>query len=225
MPFYVETRTVIVGNDLKDPVVPRGITVVDGIEFFAAKKTDQSLLRLFAAGSGTSSRRPLKHSNVFAKVVKIRDEAVKAVVAEPTADIDLGIDAHDDNIRRKRKKLAIAPDIVDIELPAVGEHPSVNCKALTCPGLHLELTSAVVNWLSAAMTAENMLGDEGEPDVAEDGNVELPQFVSFATSRQAYRVRYKGTSKWFSVHQHDDPLADAISFLDSLKAASSAHNS
>ena len=82
MALSVERRTVVVGGDLKEPLVLKDIKVTNGCEFFRARKGDPALSRLLT-GSSWRNERPMKHSGVFARVTELRNQAVDKLLYPP----------------------------------------------------------------------------------------------------------------------------------------------
>ena len=197
-------------------MVVRDVVTVDGTTFFHARKTDSALIRAFT-GSTWGKKRPLKDSNVFENIARLRDSAIECLAA-PAALVHLDLDGDD----QPRKKTKVYAEFVMIDLPPVGCVSGVRAKVLTRRSLFLECSSEVVNWLAASF-AENQILDGDDEDASggcnDDGDADpadVPKYISFDKGRKAYKVRYRNTVKWFSKHKSDDPLGDAKSFLNNL---------
>jgi hypothetical protein len=199
---------------MKEPLIPRDVVTVSGTEFFGVRKTDSAMVRAFT-GTSWGKTRPLKDSPVIATIARLRDDAIANIVSPP-ATVDLNLD--EDTQPRKRPKAAQNIEVVTVSLPPVGNIGEVRAKVLNRKQLFVECSSEVVNWLAAAFAesfADERDGcddDDGEPD-----NDQLPKYVYFDKGRNAHRVRYNGTVKWFSQHTCEDSLGAAVSFLATLQ--------
>ena len=96
--FQIETRMVVAGGGIREPIVLRDTKKVGDVNYFRAQRSDE-LSRLL---SGTSRRkvRPLRNTNVFDVVKKLRHRIVEDIV-HPPAQVDLGLD--DDQPEQPRK--------------------------------------------------------------------------------------------------------------------------
>jgi len=215
MTFVIEVRSVICGGTLQEPCVLRNTKRVDNVEYFAAKKSDDIMCRLLTGVSRRNGRQ-LKNTTVFDLIASLRNAAIVNHL-HPPAKEDLGVDVgvQQPPLKRTKRNVRELPDYVAITLPPVGDVAGVSVRVLTCGPLFLELNVTVLNWLVAAVPIMQKADCEGD-DVAKE---ELPKFVSFDASRQAYKVRCGGQQKWFSKSASSDPLSDAVAYLATLPAA------
>ena len=219
--FLIEKRTVVSGGKLKDPAVLKNIKVVDGIEFFKAIKGDPVLVRILT-GACHRNQRVLKNHDLFCRLSQLRDATVEKLT-NPLAKSDLGID--DDSHPLKRRKacplLINIPEVVEVALPPVDGHDGLSIRVLAGFGkdpLWLELSPSVLQYLTHVF--DQRVHDDDEPTVdgsENQGDKQLETHITYDQARKAYRVRYKGTSKWFPISRGGDTLANARSYLHTLQ--------
>ena len=182
--FQIETRMVVAGGGLREPIVLRDTKQVGDVKYFRAHRSDE-LSRLL---TGTSRRkvRPLRNTTVFDVVKKLRDSSVETIL-HPPAQVDLGLD--DDQPEQPRKKAKPAdvklPPFVVIKLPPIGDISETNTKVLTEKHLYLELTSDVLGWL-AAVVRQDKDGEEEHVHAELDDTQPLPKFIAYDHKRETH---------------------------------------
>ncbi len=133
----------------------------------------------------------------------------------PPAQEDLSLDADQHPSRKKIKAgLAELPELLQLEMPPINGGDPVNVRVATGHGkdvLWVELSSATINYLADYTAAQS---HDDEPAPAQDAD---RRYISYDEVRKAHRVRFKGTSRWFSKQGHDDPLKAAECFLERLR--------
>ena len=212
-PFAIESRIVVSGGSLKEPVILRDVRVVDGIQFVAIRNTDSIMHRVLTGKSWKTSR-GLGRSSTMATVRRLRDDAIDRVVNPPAA-VDLGIDDGDDCDERTNRKRARTQQIkmVDVMLPPIGDLDGVTAKVLVDSTLFVQLNPSVLRWLAVSIAGPNI---EAPPRGDDAEQHSLPKYISYDQVKQAYRVRYKDTNKWFSEKANSDALNEAIQYAQSL---------
>ncbi len=148
----VEKRPVISGDELKEPLLLRGVVTVGGNEFFPVRNTDSELIRVFT-GTTWCKTRPSKDSTVFETVARLRDVAI-GIAAAPAALVDVDLDG--DSQPRKRTRVAIESEFVVINLPPVGSVAGVQAKILARRSIFLECSTEVVRWMVAAFADDSV---------------------------------------------------------------------
>jgi hypothetical protein len=215
-PFQIETRMVVAGGGLREPIVLRDTKTVCDVNYFRAHRSDE-LSRLLT-GMSRRKVRPLRNTTVFDVVKKLRDSSIETIL-HPPAQVDLGLD--DDQPDQPRKKAKPAdiklPPFVVIKLPPMGGVNETSTKVLTEKSLYMELTSDVLVWLAAAVRQDKD-HEEEHVDAEPDDTQTLPKFISYDHTRDAYKVRCKGTQKWFPKSERcNDPLGEAIAFVQHIQ--------
>ena len=216
--FQIETRMVVAGGGLREPIVLRDTKQVGDVKYFRAHRSDE-LSRLLT-GMSRRKVRPLRNTTVFDVVKKLRDSSLETIL-HPPAQVDLGLDDDQPEQPRKRAKPADdkLPPFVVIKLPPIGGISETSTKVLTEKNLYMELTSDVLVWLAAAVRQDKD-DEEEHVDAEPDDTQPLPKFVSYDPTRDAYRVRCKGTQKWFPKSERcNDPLGEAIAFVQHIQSS------
>ena len=154
--------------------------------------------------------------------MRLRDIAASLLTNPPAAD-DLGIDDQPTEKRRKKSKsksFEDLPKLITITLPSHEGSEPLQCRVTSTGPLYIELSASVLTCLAtyaqSCDTADVVDDGAGGNDEQED----LPKHIIHDRIRKAYRVRYNGVSKWFSESALDDPLTQAVAFLNSIKNAS-----
>ena len=215
-PFQIDTRMVVAGGGLREPIVLRDTKQVGDVKYFRAHRSDE-LSRLLT-GMSRRKVRPLRNTTVFDVVKKLRDSSIETIL-HPPARVDLGLDDDQPEQPRKRAKPADdkLPPFVVIKLPPIGGVNETSTKVLTEKNLYMELTSDVLVWLAAVVRQDK--DDEEEHVHAElDDTHPFPKFISYDHERDAYKVRCKGT-QWFPKSASSDPLDEAISFVQRIQSS------
>ena len=148
----MDVRTVVSGGPAckgRSPVV-LDTKRVDGVEFFRATTTDPKLVRLIS-GKAPSGTRPLSGYNMFSCIASLRDAAVDRIINPPAADdlMDDGGDARPRKLAKRIKHRFDVPDVVYVTLPGVGDSQGISCKALSTGALYVELTTAVLDYMTS----------------------------------------------------------------------------
>jgi hypothetical protein len=214
--FAIRRRTVVHGGPLREPVVLKETkTIKEGvneIEFFRAKMSDSSVVRLLTGRSHTVNRPQMI---ILHRMVQLRNEAVYKVL-HPTPEINININ---DDARPPAKKhkgsLADAgvPEMLTIVMPGAGDIPCREVRVLRGDGkdvLWVELNEDVLSHLARVINAD--VEAEGDRDELSD-----VKHITFDKSRNAYRVRYSAKYKWFPKANTVDAFAEAVRYLESLQ--------
>ena len=214
--FVIRRQAVVHGGPWRDPVVLKDTKVVnDGVrdvEFFRAKMSDSTVVRLLTGKSRTVNRPQLA---ILHRMVQLRNDAVYKVL-HPPAEIDIGLDnAARPPAKRHKGSIAAAnvPEVMTIVMPGTGDLPSRPVRVLRGEGkdvLWLELTADILSYLAAVVSADA----EADDDRDETSDT---KHIAFDKRRQAFRVRYNGTSKWFPKANSVDAFSDAVQHLTALR--------
>lgn len=222
MDIALERRTAVLVGPSREPLFLKDLKVVCGTEFFRAHKGDCNLCRILV-GKSWAKDRPIKHSDVFAKLQKLRNDAIESIL-NPPAQEDLGLDDGDEPRPKKKSKAELAdlPEVVALELPAVGTAGGITIKVAAGSGndpLWVELSAEVLKYL-AAWTVHQIQNESVKPHKnavkrLEHERVHLPDIngLSFDYGRQAYRARRNGKNKYFFMKSHDDACSAAVEWL------------
>jgi hypothetical protein len=198
-PVVVEMQFVVTGGSLQNPVVVTGTQVVEGRTFFEVVKTDAVTARLLQ-GTVVKGKRPVCSTIVVADLSRLSVQAYNAMQAAEQQHEDLGVDAEDTEIRKKKKvKSAAEMKVVTIAGPAYGQRcPAAELRA-ACNGharqLWMELTPSSIAYLQSAVDAQLSAVREGsfEEHAAASGGrlpTDLPN-CKYDVARKSYVVVYK----------------------------------
>ena len=219
-PFCISEHVVVSGGGLREHVVLTSAKKIDDVKFVGLKSSDPAVYRMLAGTSWTKGRVPI--APVIAMMSSLRQEAIDRIISPPVVS-DLGIDA-DDEKPKKRSKIDISqvPAIITIQLPPLdGCDVGVAAKVLKGVGrdvVWVELTAEVIAHIAAMVRATKKNDDEGDQLAEGDGQKTSVQHISHCIKRRAYRVRYMGKSKWFSIDRCDDALHEAQCFLKQMQS-------
>ena len=213
-PLRIETRMVIVGGALKDPLVFRYTQVVEGQTFFHLVKKDRAVQFLLGA-----SRKAGVEADVISRLTKMRNDVV-AHILDPPAEFDLGVDQPHTSAKKRRssRNMGEVPKIVTIQVPTVGDVQGGFIRVLAGiqsgkhGKLHIELVDYVINWLHAAASDETFVNDADTS--------KLPMHITYDNVRKAYKVRWRTVTKWVPEASSEEPLLDAMKLLESVKRQS-----
>ena len=213
-PLRIESRMVIVGGTLKDPLVFRYTKVVEGQTFFHLVKKDRAVQFLLGA-----SRKAGVEADVISRLTKMRNDVV-AHILDPPAEFDLGVDQQPPSAKKRRSSINMGevPKIVTIQVPAVGDVQAGFIRVLAGiqsgkhGKLHIELVDYVMNWLHAAASDETFVND------ADTGK--LPRHITYDNVRKAYKVRWRTVTRWVPEASSEEPLLDAMKLLESVQLQS-----
>ena len=221
-PFCFHDHVVVSGGGLREHVVLTSAKKMGDAKFVGLKSTDPAVYRMLAGTSWAKTR--LLVAPVIAMMSSLRQEAIDRIISPPVVS-DLGIDANDERPKKRSKfDISQVPEIITIQLPPLdGCDVGVAAKVLKGVGrdvVWVELTAEVIGHIAEMVRTTKKT--EGEGDQVADGDCQQTnvQHISHCIQRRAYRVRYKGQSRWFPIDSFDDALHEAQCFLKQLQSCS-----
>lgn len=208
--YQIERVLSVSSPGLKEPVILRKFTEIDGDTFVLMAKSDRAIGRLFM-GKSTPNERSLAKTDIIETLIARRNDKTMSAIT-PAAAEDLGIEDEQPPMKRSKIDKALFPSFVEIKGPTVASIEGICMKVLPETSakspLWVELTSTVVEYIAKVVQHQVQTSDRSTRE--RKGKVDGADGITYEHRRDAWRARRSdGTQKYFSSKSHVDPAGAA----------------